>query len=841
MAQQNIDFGTFPNDPNADAIRAAFQKVQENFTELFSGTSSPSSGNSSQVVTSINRTPGAGITVNSPYGNVVVNANISNVQVYTNTLSIGLNSNGGQYATLTNSAQTLFIDLPANISNVNNIAVANGVVANYITANINLSAGNANLGNLVKANFFQGDGSLLTNVGTTTYTAGTGLTLIGNEFSVNASQPNITTVGTLTGLGVNGNITAVNITANTGVFTGNGSGLSAIALANVAGAGNIASINLDGNVSNILTGAGTFVTIPTGGANANYANFAGNVITAAQPNITSVGTLTGLTVGNATSNTTFANGTITTAGNIIAGTGSFSSTIITGLGTGGNISGANVVSANLFTGTLTTSAQPNITSLGNITGLTSTGNITAPYFLGNVVGNISGNIVVPGSTGDVLFNNAGNAGASSNLNYTVANSTLNVIGNVNATNISGNGSRLSSITGANISGTVANATYALNAGNANFSNSATTANTANVANSVTLANVSGAGNIASINLDGNVNNLLTGAGTFVAIPTVSANANYANFAGNAFAVDGANVSGTVANATYATNAGNANIANTAYSVNVSNVANIGNIATVNLDGNVSNLLTGNGTFVAIPTVGASQILDLPAATTLTGNERFEVAQVSTTVVLTATTISALASDNSFNDSGNGFLTAGFAVGDRITASGFASAVNNLDAGVITSVTASKMIIGGIDGDVIVDDAAGPAVTIAKWVSRQVSLREIQNALPQRIGMFATTTPISSEPLVLYCVPNALKFPANFAGSTGAIAMGGANPAALFVMPVFNNATQVGTITVSTSGVFSFATTGGLEQLVAAGDVIRILGPAIPDTTITNLAATLILE
>jgi hypothetical protein len=114
MAQQNIDFGTFPNDPNADAIRAAFQKVQENFTELFSGIAA-------QRVVSVNRTPGLGITVSSPFGNVVVNANISNVQVYTNTLSIGVSANGGQYATLTNSTQTLFIDLPANVANITNL------------------------------------------------------------------------------------------------------------------------------------------------------------------------------------------------------------------------------------------------------------------------------------------------------------------------------------------------------------------------------------------------------------------------------------------------------------------------------------------------------------------------------------------------------------------------------------------------------------------------------------------------------------------------------------------------------------------------------------------------
>ena len=37
MAQRNIDFGKFPNDPGADAIRTAFEKVKENFDELFAG------------------------------------------------------------------------------------------------------------------------------------------------------------------------------------------------------------------------------------------------------------------------------------------------------------------------------------------------------------------------------------------------------------------------------------------------------------------------------------------------------------------------------------------------------------------------------------------------------------------------------------------------------------------------------------------------------------------------------------------------------------------------------------------------------------------------------------
>jgi len=84
---------------------------------------------------------------------------------------------------------------------------------------------------------------------------------------------------------------------------------------------------------------------------------------------------------------------------------------------------------------------------------------------------------------------------------------------------------------------------------------------------------------------------------------------------------------------------------------------------------------------------------------------------------TATTISAVAADNSYNDSGNGFVTAGFEVGDSVVVTGFTGNVaNNIAHGVLTSVAAGKIIVGGTDGDVIVDDAAGESVTIATLAS-----------------------------------------------------------------------------------------------------------------------------
>ena len=105
---------------------------------------------------------------------------------------------------------------------------------------------------------------------------------------VNAAQANITSVGTLTSLGVNGTATAVAFTANTGVFTGNGNGLSSLVGANVTG-----------NV-----------------ANATYAvsaGTAGTVTTAAQGNITSV--------SSSFTNLTFANAQTISGNNMILTTG----------------------------------------------------------------------------------------------------------------------------------------------------------------------------------------------------------------------------------------------------------------------------------------------------------------------------------------------------------------------------------------------------------------------------------------------------------------------------------------------------------------------------------------
>lgn len=86
---------------------------------------------------------------------------------------------------------------------------------------------------------------------------------------------------------------------------------------------------------------------------------------------------------------------------------------------------------------------------------------------------------------------------------------------------------------------------------------------------------------------------------------------------------------------------------------------------------------------------------------------------------TAATISAAASDSSVNDSGNGFVTAGFKVADIITISGFTGTPANNKRAKIASVAAGKLILTDLLGValVLVDDAAGESVTIVTTGNR----------------------------------------------------------------------------------------------------------------------------
>ena len=230
-------------------------------------------------------------------------------------------------------------------SNTNTAAYLTTYTGNLTAGNINLSyttTSTANLGNAVGANYFVGDGSLLTGI--------------------TASYSNTNTAAYLTANPQTGTYSNTNVASYLPTYTGN-------LIPNYVTTTANSNITLSGSLSQI-SGAnlisGTYV--------------AGTLTTAAQPNITSVGTLSSLTVGNATANTIFGNGTITSNGNI-----SFTGASVS-LGTVGNISitggAANYFLKTDGAGSLSW-AVPSGGAGG--TSLTYTAN-TAPLASGNVLG-----------------------------------------------------------------------------------------------------------------------------------------------------------------------------------------------------------------------------------------------------------------------------------------------------------------------------------------------------------------------------------------------------------------------------------------------------------------------
>ena len=145
------------------------------------------------------------------------------------------------------------------------------------------------------------------------------------------------------------------------------------------------------SVSSIVASGVGLSNLPGANVSGQVANalIAGTVYTNAQPNITSVGTLTALTVtGNITSGNA-ALGNLATA-NFFSGSGNLLS----------NIQGSNVtgqVANALVAGTVYTNAQPNITSTGTLTALRVDGTLLLQQSQENFVS-------LTGATGIVTHN-----------------------------------------------------------------------------------------------------------------------------------------------------------------------------------------------------------------------------------------------------------------------------------------------------------------------------------------------------------------------------------------------------------------------------------------------------
>jgi len=516
--------------------------------------------NAQPNITSVGILTSLSVTGNTSTGNLVTGGTISatgNISTagyflgnFQGNISGNLTVPGSNTQILYNHDGSANASAGFTFNSATNAVISTGTItgSNFLTGGYISAAGN------IIGNYHIGNGATLSNI--------SGSNVIGNvanaTYAISAgsaesvttnAQPNITSVGVLTSLSVTGNVNSGNlITAGYVSATGN-----------ISTAGYFLG-NFQGNISGNLTVPGSNTQVLYN-ANGSAGASTGLTFDAGTNALISTGTITGSNF--------LTGGFVSAAGKVYAvefiGEGNSLSNI-----QGANISGtvANAtyaLSAGSAVGsaaTVTTNAQPNITSVGTLTSLTvtattNTGNLsttgtisaagniiagTGNYFIGNFLGNISGNLQAPGTNTQVLFNNNGNAGANAGFTFNAGTGVVSVTGNVNSGNVNTSGSisaggnitagniSINNLTGTSLSVTGnVTASQFIGAGNtlsniqgANVTGNVATANTANTVTGNAQANITSVGVLTSLSVSGNVNpgNLIT-AGIISATGNIS--------------------------------------------------------------------------------------------------------------------------------------------------------------------------------------------------------------------------------------------------------------------------------------------------------------------------------
>jgi hypothetical protein len=555
--------------------------------------------------------------------------------------NIPLSELDDNFAEVSQRVNTANYVVAGNQSNITNVGTLNSLsVFGNVSTTRNISAGNVRTTGLISAagnvtgNYLFGDGGYLSNV---TVSSNVAVTQIANGvsvISVNGSGGNATVqiAGTAnvavfqsTGVSVAGNVDAGNL-RTTGT----------VSLAGNVDAGNLrttGTVSLAGNVI-----AGGVVSV------------GGNVIAAAINLYDGLYAVTASVSGNATVGNIITNGQVTATGNVrganiitngtVSATGNINGDVNINLPYGFITVPGGTIGNNIRTNGLI--SVVGTATLGNVnTGgaISATGNITAgasSFFIGN---------------GSQLTGITGSYG-NSNVTILLSNlgsDTVSTTGNVSCGYIFGNGSQLTGI---------ATSSY----GNANVvaNLAALSSNPVSTTGNVTAGNFVGAGAgtptiTSSTNLDLSVVGAVRVSGSVSATGNVTAS----YFGGNGSLltnITGANVTGTVANATYATTAGSATTANTAITVTgnaQANITSVGTLTSLSVTGNVSaggvltdNYRYANGTPISFAgTYGNANVVNLVAS--------FGSNAISTT----------------------GNVTAGYFVGNGSTLTGVATSVN----------------------------------------------------------------------------------------------------------------------------------------------------------------------
>jgi hypothetical protein len=177
------------------------------------------------------------------------------------------------------------------------------------------------------------------------------------------------------------------------------------------------------------------------------------------------------------------------------------------------------------------------------------------------------------------------------------------------------------------------------------------------------------------------------------------------------------------------------------------------------------------------------------------------------------------------------------------------------AGTDTPLVTYQDLEGDVENTNPVELDAGASATIRvtngvayKFIVKDADLNVIYTEDDIIVGQLDETTEDDYEVILTYCAtPGAqgwmggeefrrsVSFGVDFDGSGGSVVT---NPASDYVISVQKNGVEVGTITISSAGVFTFDTTGGATVSFVAGDTIDFYGPDAVGTA-ANFKATLI--
>jgi hypothetical protein len=496
-----VDVGIAPNDGTGDNIREAFVKVNQN-TQALDNLLYVNPVFDTALIETVLTVAGNLVVSQAIELNSAINSTSPTTGAFTTGGGIGLvkdlHVGGDTYST--NGTFSNDVLVQGNLTVEGTLTTINSSTLDVVDLNITV-AKNA-------SSAAQADGAGLTVGG-----SGATITYIAAEdkWAMNKGLVVDTVFGNISG--TSGNINS--LTTHTGTFT------NVIANGIIAGnvTSNITSANIQvtgGSVNGVVIGAND----PRNGTFANLTainGVTGTLMTQSQPNINVLGDLLNLRVlGNAVIDGTLtasftsaeANVTVISTGNAQITGGDITNTPISGstgnfttvTATNGNVStllsdtiNATTINGTTINGAIGTAAQPNITSLGTLTGLSTSGSA--------VIGNdltVNGNLLVLGTT--------------STLNTTVLEVTdINVTVAKNATSAAqANGAGLT------VAGAGATFTYTTVDDRWNLNKDLTVGNVyGNLSGTVTTAgqpNITSVGTLTSVTV---TNDITSGSGNVV--------------------------------------------------------------------------------------------------------------------------------------------------------------------------------------------------------------------------------------------------------------------------------------------------------------------------------------